>query len=88
MSSDNLIPKMSVSFKNRDRVIEIGLNIAHYRKRLSMTQDDLAEKANVSRQYIASIEAPNMVPNVSIEILLNIADALNVPIHQMLFFRD
>ncbi len=76
------------SFKNRDRFIEIGLNIAHYRKRAGMTQDQLAEKADISRGYLGEIEAPNMVVNVSLEILFNIADALQVLPGKLLEFRD
>ncbi len=38
-----------ISFENKDYYIELGLNIAFYRKRAGMTQDMLAEKANLSR---------------------------------------
>ena len=37
-----------ISFENKDYYIELGLNIAFYRKRAGMTQDMLAEKANLS----------------------------------------
>ena len=32
-----------ISFENKDYYIELGLNIAFYRKRAGMTQDMLAE---------------------------------------------
>lgn len=77
-----------ISIENRDRYIAIGLNIAYYRKREGMTQDQLAEKANVSRTFLSSIEAPNLVTSLSLEMLFNIANALNVDPIKLLEMRD
>lgn len=68
----------TVSMKNRDRFIQLGITIAAYRKLRGMSQYDLADRSNVSRSYISSIEAPNIVRPFSLEILYNIADALEV----------
>lgn len=65
-------------FENRDRFIELGLTIAAMRKMEGMSQEQLAEKAKMSRSHLSSIEAPNIVRPFSLEILYNIADALNV----------
>ena len=43
-----------------------------------MSQDQLAEKANISRSHLSAIEAPNMVRAFSMEAFYNIADALEV----------
>lgn len=43
-----------------------------------MSQEQLAEKAKMSRSHLSSIEAPNIVRPFSLEVLYNIADALNV----------
>ena len=67
-----------VEFNNRDRLLELGLTIAAYRKRQGMSQEMLAEKANMSRSYLSAIEAPNIIRPFSVEILYNIADALGV----------
>ena len=67
-----------VSFKNRDRFIQLGVAIAASRKLRGMSQEQLAEKANVSRSLISIIEAPGIVTNFSLESLYNIADALGV----------
>lgn len=67
-----------VEFKNRDRFIELGLAIAALRKMQGMSQEKLAEKAHMSRSHLSSIEAPNIIRPFSLEILYNIADALNV----------
>ena len=68
----------TVSMKNRDRFIQLGITIAAYRKLRGMSRYDLADRSNVSRSYISSIEAPNIVRPFSLEILYNIADALEV----------
>ena len=67
-----------VGFNNRDRLIELGLTIAALRKMRGMSQEMLAEKAKSSRSHLSSIEAPNIVRPFSIEVLYNIADALDV----------
>ncbi len=67
-----------ISFKNRDRFIQLGIAIAALRKMRGMSQDQLAEKAQISRSHLSAIEAPNMVRAFSMEAFFNIADALNV----------
>lgn len=67
-----------VAFKNRDRFIELGLTIAALRKIRGMSQEKLAEKANISRSHLSSIEAPNIIRSFSLEVLYNIADALEI----------
>lgn len=67
-----------VEFKNRDRFIELGITIAAIRKMKGMSQEQLAEKAKMSRSHLSSIEAPNIIRPFSLEILYNIADALEI----------
>ena len=78
----------NISFENKDYYIELGLNIAFYRKRAGMTQDMLAEKANLSRSHLSAIEAPNLIRPFSLEILFNIARALGVEPYRLLQFRE
>lgn len=59
-----------IEFKNRDRFIELGLTIAALRKMQGMSQEELAEKANISRSHLSSIEAPNIIRSFSLEVLL------------------
>lgn len=68
----------SVSFKNRDRFIQLGIAIAALRKMRGMSQEQLANKAGVSRSHISAIEAPGIVRAFSLEIFFNIADALQI----------
>ncbi|QNL44239.1 helix-turn-helix transcriptional regulator [Oscillibacter hominis] len=67
-----------VEFSNRDRFIELGLTIAALRKRKGMSQEQLAERARISRSFLSTIEAPNILRPFSVEVLYNIADALEV----------
>ncbi len=67
-----------VEFKNRDRFIQLGISIAALRKLRGMSQEQLSEKANVSRSHISAIEAPGIVRPFSLEVFFNIADALEI----------
>ena len=67
-----------ISFKNRDRFIQLGIAISALRKMRGMSQEQLAEKANISRSHLSAIEAPGMVRAFSMEVFYNIADALEV----------
>ena len=77
-----------ISFENRDKFVALGLNIAYYRKQQGLTQDELAERADISRSHMSNIEAPNMVKSFSLEILFRIADVLKVDAYKLLIFRD
>ena len=65
-------------FKNRDRFIHLGIVISALRKMRGLSQEQLAEKANVSRSHIRSIEAPGIARPFSLEVFFNIADALEI----------
>ena len=64
--------------RNRDRFIHLGIAIAALRKMRGLSQEQLAEKANVSRSHISSIEAPGIARPFSLEVFFNIADALDI----------
>ena len=70
--------KEAISFKNRDRFLQLGIAISALRKMRGMSQDQLAEKAGISRSHLSAIEAPGMVRAFSMEAFFNIADALDV----------
>lgn len=64
----------------------IGLNIAYYRKLKGLTQLQLAESVNISRTHMSNIEAPNMLTPISLEVIFNIADALEIPVELLFKF--
>lgn len=78
----------SISFDNVDKIIEIGYNIGYFRRHAGLTQEQLAEKAGISRAHLSAIEAPNIVQSFSIETLFNIAAALEIDAYKLLMFRD
>lgn len=65
----------------------IGLNIAYHRKLSGLSQLQLAEIVGISRTHMSNIEAPNMPTSISLETLMDIADALNVPASSLLSFK-
>ena len=67
-----------VEFKNRDRFIELGITIAALRKMKGLSQEELAYRANISRSHLSSIEAPGVAYSFSLDVLYNIADALEM----------
>lgn len=65
-------------FKNRDRYIQLGIAISTLRKMRGLSQEQLAERANISRSHLSSIEAPGIARPFSLEVFFNIADALDI----------
>ena len=80
--------KNTLYFDNRRKYIELGYNVAYYRKHLGLAQEQLAEKVGVSRQHIGAIEAPNILRPISLELLFNISTVLEVEPSKLLTFRD
>lgn len=62
----------------------IGLHISTYRHRLNLTQDQLAEKAGLSKQFIGNIECGKAIP--SLKTLLSLCDALDVTPNDLLSY--
>ncbi|WP_316637495.1 helix-turn-helix transcriptional regulator [uncultured Ruminococcus sp.] len=77
-----------ISIENVDKYVQLGLNIAYYRKLKGITQEQLAEQLSISRSHLSAIEAPNIVKAFSIELLFDIANALQVESYKLLIFRD
>ena len=66
----------------------IGLNIAFYRKLKGLTQMQLAEQIGISRTHMSNIEAPNMEKTMSIDVLLSIADVLEIEAYKLLMMKE
>lgn len=65
-------------------MLDIGLKISYYRKRVGLTQEDLAERVGVSTSYIGMIEAPGVNKSASLKTIYKIAVALGVPPYKLL----
>ena len=75
-------------FDNTQKFIELGYNIAYYRKHTGLTQEQLAERVGISRQHMGAIEAPNLCRPISLDLLFNIATVLDIPPSKLLEFRQ
>lgn len=64
----------------------IGKNIKLYRKLSKLTQVQLAEKAEINISYLSKIEADSCDKSMSISMLNQIANALDVEITD--FFKE
>lgn len=69
-----------------DRMVNLFLAIGVYRRKKGLTQEELAEKVGVSRQHLAAIESPKMDRGLSVELLFDIAAALDIEPYLLLKF--
>ena len=74
-------------FDNSERFADLSFAISYYRKRAGFTQDQLAEKLNISRQHLAAVESPNMERSLSLDLLFNIATVLEIEPYLLLKFN-
>ncbi len=70
----------------RDRYERFGLNVVYYRKKNRWSQMQLAEKAEIDRTYVSSIERGVVGP--SFDTLFKLSDVLGVTTKQLFDFRD
>ena len=76
-----------IKMSNPEKYYRLGLNIAYQRKLKKFTQIQLAEKIGISRTHMSNIEAPNMLTPISLEVIFNIADALEIPVELLFIFN-
>lgn len=67
--------------KHYKTMVQIGLNIMYYRKQQGLTQEQLAEMVEITQQHLQRVETAHSVPSLSK--LLDIADALGVPVQKL-----
>lgn len=59
-----------------DRLRNLGLKIAYYRKKKNISQIQLAEMINISRTHVSRIETAECAP--SLEVIFDICNVLDV----------
>jgi len=64
--------------KHTEKYKQLSFNISYHRKRQGFSQLEFAEKINISRTHYSKIEAPNVVNPFSLNVLFDIADALDI----------
>lgn len=76
---------MSVTKPSHDEFFKkVGRNIAKYRITKGYTQESFVNKIGVSYSHFTQIEAPNVVVRMSLELLLDIADGLDIDIIELI----
>lgn len=78
--------RCNANMRDIDLWNSIGLNILYFRKEQGMTQLQLAEKCNLSSQYIQRIESG--ATSCRLERLDEIAEALRIPLYKLFQFRE
>lgn len=63
----------------------LGKNIAYYRQQKGWSQEILAEKVDLSREYITRVE--NGQKNISLKKLFAITDALEIEFYNLANFK-
>ena len=69
---------------NEKPLKELGVMISTCRKIRGLSQEELAKKAGISRSLISAIEAPRLAYNFTLDVLLNIANALDARAEELL----
>lgn len=59
---------------------EVGRRIAFFRNLRGLSQEELAAKIDISASHLSKIEAPNIQISFSFDMLLLIAEGLDVPV--------
>ena len=68
-----------------ERLLQLGQKIRYERLKNGFSQEDLEEKSIVSRRTISEIERGN--PDIRYTNLLQIAEALNMTLSELLNFK-
>ena len=66
------------------RLLSLGVNIKNFRKAKKLSQNQLAEMIELSREHLASIETGKEF--ISLRKLFLIADVLGVPVKEFVNF--
>lgn len=69
------------SEREQDLMGELGLKVRNKREAMNLSQEKLAELAQIHRTYISSIERGQQ--NISLTILIRLADALDVSLEEL-----
>lgn len=70
------------------RYKQIGRKIAYYRRLRDLTQEQLARRVNISVSTLGKIECGKYNKNLSLSMLLNIAEGLNVDLVMLVDIDD
>ena len=67
---------------------QIGAKVAYYRKMRNLTQKELADKIHISRSSIGKIERGAYNHNISMSVLIDIIDGLEIELSMLFTFTE
>ncbi len=70
----------------REEYRKFGLNVVYYRKKLRVTQLELAEMLEIQRSHISAIELGNV--GVSFDLLFKMCEVFQIKPKDLFDFRD
>lgn len=90
MASNDNTQKQSQSTDVKRQIIfrQIGAKIAYYRALRQMSQEELAKKIHISKSVLSRIERGCYHNNISVSMLMSIADGLQVEPSLFLTFSE
>ena len=65
---------------------KFGLNVVYYRKRLKLTQWQLAELVDIDRSHISAIELGNV--GASMDVIFKMCEVFGITPKELFDFRD
>ena len=65
---------------------KFGLNVVYYRKRMKLTQLQLAELVDIDRSHISAIELGNV--GVSFDVIFKMCEVLDIEPKNLFDFRE
>lgn len=78
---------MAGKFDHSENFSNLSFAISYYRKKKGLTQEQLAEALDISRQHIGAIEAQNMDRGLSLDTLFDIATVLEIEPYLLFKFK-
>ncbi len=69
-------------------VLQIGIRIGYYRRKMGITQEELAEKTGMTVSCIGQLEAPNLVYKPSLKTLYKLSLVFDVPLIKLINTED
>lgn len=70
----------------KDLYQQFGLNVVYYRKKMRLSQTQLAELVNIHRTYVSAIELGKV--SISFDILFKLSEVLGISPHKLFEFRQ
>lgn len=67
---------------------QIGRKIAYYRRLRNLTQEELARRINISTSTLGKIECGRYNNNLSLSMLMSIAEGLNIDLVLLVTFDE